>query len=141
MSFEHCRTMFLWMCYFTPVVSQRYLNFLSFIYIYIYIYIIKLFPSLIRCLISCTIESFNWIMVKIQLSFKYSQFHVNYFTIFSLITTLSTHVTKSLLCKGIFLSDVTWRHAWSCFKSILILVATLGGDFWSFIQQVFVWVV
>ena len=53
------------------------------------------------------IERFNWIMVKIQLSFKYSEFHVNYFTIFSLITTLSADVTKSLQCKGIFLSDVT----------------------------------
>ena len=30
-----------------------------------------------------------------------------YFTIFSLITTLSTDVTKSLQCKGIFLSNVT----------------------------------
>ena len=30
-----------------------------------------------------------------QLSFKYSEFHVNYyFTIFSLISTLSTDVTK-----------------------------------------------
>ena len=29
-------------------------------------------------------------MVKIQPSFKYSEFHVNYFTIFSLIITLST---------------------------------------------------
>ena len=46
-------------------------------------------------------------MVKIQLSFKCSEFHVNYFTIFSLIATLSTDVTKSLQCKGIFLSDVT----------------------------------
>ena len=45
---------------------------------------------------------------KIQLSFKYSEFHVNYFTIFSLITTtLSTDVTKSLQCKGIFLSNAT----------------------------------
>ena len=72
-----------------------------------YIHTIKLFSSLIKCSISCTIERFNWIMVKIQLSFKYSEFHVNYFTIFSLITTLSTDVTKSLQCKGIFLSDVT----------------------------------
>ena len=79
--------------------------------IYIYIYTIKLFPSLIKCSVSCTIERFNWIMVKIQLSFKYSEFHVNYFTILSLITTLSTDVTKSLQCKGIFLSDVTWSHA------------------------------
>ena len=31
-------------------------------------------------------------MVKIQPSFKYLEFHVNYFTIFSLITTLSTDV-------------------------------------------------
>ena len=31
-------------------------------------------------------------MVKIQLIFRYSEFHVNYFTIFSLITTLSTDV-------------------------------------------------
>ena len=45
-------------------------------------------------------------MVKIQPSFKYSEFYVNYFTIFSLITTLSTDVTKSLQCKDIFLSDV-----------------------------------
>ena len=69
------------------------------IYIYIYIYIlyitIKLFPSLIKCSMSCEIEWFNWIMVKIQLSFKYSEFHVNYFTIFSFIITLSTDVTKS----------------------------------------------
>ena len=42
---------------------------------------------------------------KIQTSFKYSEFHVNYFTIFNLITALSTDVTKSLQCKGIFLSD------------------------------------
>ena len=64
-----------------------------YIYIYIFIYIntIKLFLSLItliECSIWCTIEWFNWITVKIQLSFKYSEFHVNYFTIFSLITTL-----------------------------------------------------
>ena len=32
-------------------------------------------------------------MVKIQPSFKYSEFHVNYFTIPSLITTLSIDVT------------------------------------------------
>ena len=67
----------------------------------------KLFPSLIKCSISCTIEQFNWIMVKIELRFKYSEFHVNYLTIFSLITTLLTDITKSLQCKGIFLSDVT----------------------------------
>ena len=72
-----------------------------------YIYTTKLFPSLIKWSISCTIERFSWIMVKIQLSFNYSEFHVNYFTIFSLITTLSTDVTKSLQCKGIFLSDAT----------------------------------
>ena len=46
-------------------------------------------------------------MVKKLPSFKSSEFHVNYFTIFSLITTLSTDVTKSLHCKGIILSDVT----------------------------------
>ena len=46
-------------------------------------------------------------MVKIELKFRYSEFHVNYFTIFSLITILSTDVTKSLQCKGIFLSNVT----------------------------------
>ena len=41
-------------------------------------------------------------------------------------------------CKGIFLSNVNWRHAWGlCFKSIFILVTTLGGDFRPFIQQVF----
>ena len=40
-------------------------------------------------------------MIKIQPSFKYSGFHVNYFTIFSLITTFSTDVTKSLQCKAI----------------------------------------
>ena len=39
-------------------------------------------------------------MVKILLSVKCSEFHVNYYTIFSLITTLSTDVTKSLQCKG-----------------------------------------
>ena len=50
-------------------------------------------------------------MVKIQPPFKYLEFHVNYFTIFSLITTLSTDVTKSLQCKGIFLSEVTWRYS------------------------------
>ena len=31
---------------------------------YIYIYTIKLFPSLIKCSISYTIEQFKWIMVK-----------------------------------------------------------------------------
>ena len=79
------------------------------------VHCMKLFPSiitLINCSVSCTIEWFNWIMVKIQLSFKYSEFHVNYFTIFNLITTLSTDVTKSLKCKGIFLSKVNWRHIW-----------------------------
>ena len=40
-------------------------------------------------------------MVKIRLSFKYSEFHVHNFTIFSLITTPSTNVTKLLQCKGI----------------------------------------
>ena len=98
-------------------------------YIYTYIYTIKLFPSLIKCSISCTIERFNWIMVKIQPSFKYSEFHVNYFTIFSLITILSTDITNSLQCKGIILSDVTWRLVWRYFKSILILVTTLGDNF------------
>ena len=44
-------------------------------------------------------------MVKIQPSNKYSEFHVNYFTIFSLITILSTDVTKSLQYKNIFFSD------------------------------------
>ena len=39
-------------------------------------------------------------MVKVLLSVKYSEFHVNYYTILSLITTLSTDVTKSLQCKG-----------------------------------------
>ena len=78
----------------------------------IIIYIIKLFPSVIKCSISCKVEWFNWTMVKIQLSFKYSEFQVNYLTIFSLITTLSTDVTKSFQCKGIFLNNVTWRHAW-----------------------------
>ena len=70
-----------------------------YVYVYIYLYIIKLFPSLIKCSISCTIERFNWIMAKIQLSFKYSEFQVNYFTIFSLITTLSTDVTTFSLQK------------------------------------------
>ena len=34
-------------------------------------------------------------MVKIQPGFNYSEFHVNYFTIFSLITTLSADITKN----------------------------------------------
>ena len=42
-------------------------------------------------------------MVKIQPGFKYSEFHVNYFTIFSLITALSTNVTKLLPCKYIYI--------------------------------------
>ena len=46
-------------------------------------------------------------MVKIQPSFMYSEFHVNYFTIFSLLTTLSTDVTKSVQCKGILLCRIT----------------------------------
>ena len=54
---------------------------------------------------------FHWIMIEMQLSFKFSDFHVNYFTILRLITTFSTDVTKSLQCKGIILSSVTWRHA------------------------------
>ena len=53
-------------------------------------------PLLIRAFRSSTNWSmhiyviYNWIMVKIQPSVKYSEFHVNYFKIFSLITTLST---------------------------------------------------
>ena len=39
------------------------------------------------------------------------EFHVNYFTIFNLITTPTTDVIKSLQCKGIFLSNVTCPHA------------------------------
>ena len=46
-------------------------------------------------------------MVKNTTKFKYSEFHVNYFTIFSLITTLSTDITKLLQCKGMLLSNVT----------------------------------
>ena len=42
-------------------------------------------------------------MVKIQLSFKYSELHVNYFATFNLITTLSTDVKKSLQRKDIYL--------------------------------------
>ena len=71
---------------------------------------IKFLMENFSCSISCTIERFNWIMVKIQPSFKYSEFHINYFTIFSLMTTLSYDVTKLLQCKGIFLSHVKWRH-------------------------------
>ena len=95
--------------------TRGHIILMMYIYIYIYIYTIKLLPSLItliQCSISCTIEWFNWIMLKIQPIFKYSEFHVNYFTIFSLITTLSTDVKKSLQCKSIFLSNVNWRHAW-----------------------------
>ena len=47
------------------------------------------------------------IHIYIYIYYMYSEFHVNYFTIFTLITTLSTDVTKSLQCKGIFLSDAT----------------------------------
>ena len=111
-----------------------------YIYIYIYIYhkIVSFTNKMLNFMCSRAAEWFNWIMVKIQLSFKYSEFHVNYFAIFSLITTLSTDVTNSLQCKSIFSSDVTWRHAWRwCFKSILILVTTLVYDFWSFMQKVF----
>ena len=133
---------YIYIYIYTIIYIYMYIYIYRCIYIYMYIYTIKLFPSLIKCSISCTIERFNWIMLKIQPSFKYSEFHVNYFTIFSLITTLSTDLTKSLQCKGILLSEVTWRHVWRyCFKSILILVTTMGDDFWSFIQQVFVWVV
>ena len=105
-------------------VSKTYIMYIC-IYIYIYIYIynvsdvcifqmytIKLFSSLIKCSISYTIEQSNWIMVKIQLSFQYLEFHVNYFTLFSLITTPPTDVTKSLQCKGFFLNSITWRNAW-----------------------------
>ena len=56
-----------------PAIGNR-------IYIYIYIYILT---TLIKCSISCTIEWFNSIMVKMQLNFKYAEFHVNYVTIFS----------------------------------------------------------
>ena len=72
----------------------------------------NMFSSLIYCSVLCKIEWFNWIMVKIQLSFKHSEFYINCLIIFSLITTLSTDFKKSLQCKGIFLSNVNWRHAW-----------------------------
>ena len=39
-----------------------------------------------------------------------------YFTIFSLITNLSTDVRKSLQCKGIFFM---WRHLTSCLMKIV----------------------
>ena len=67
-------------------------------YMYIYIYH-KTVSVTNKVLKSCTMERFNWIMAKIQLSFKYSEFQVNYFTIFSLITTLSTDVTTFSLQK------------------------------------------
>ena len=63
-------------------------------YMYIYIYHIY------------TILNNGKNATKFQVS-RTQEFHVNYFTIFSLITTLSTDVTKSLQCKGISLSDVT----------------------------------
>ena len=71
-------------------------------YIYIYAYYIHM------CVSVYIIYIYKYILnnsKKIKLSFKYSEFHVNYFTIFSLLTTLSTDVTKSLQCKGIFLSN------------------------------------
>ena len=93
------------------IYKYIYIYICMYIYMYICIYIrihtIKLFPSLIKCSISFTKERFNWIMVKIEPSFT---FHVNFFKIFSTMTILSTNVTKSLQCKDIFLSLVTWRH-------------------------------
>ena len=68
-------------------------------------------------------------MVKIQPSFKYSQFHVNYFTIFSLITILSTDVTKLFHCKFFQFFQVTSSDVMFDTKSMLILVTTLGDDF------------
>ena len=133
-------TLFSWQHIYAYIWQYIYIYiiYIYIIYIYIYIHTIILFSSPINCSISCTIEWSNWITVKIQLSFKYSEFHVNYFTIFSLITTLSTDVTKLLQCKGIFLSNVNWLRAWRlCFKSMFILVTTLGGDFRPFIQQIF----
>ena len=53
-----------------------------------------------------TINQEGSIHIYVQLIFKYSEIHGKYFTIFSLITTLSTDVIKSLQSKGILLSDV-----------------------------------
>ena len=65
-------------------------------YMYIYIYIYYIYIKYTYVYAKNTIQKF-----------KYSEFHVNYFKIFSLITTHSTDVKKWLQCKGIFLSDVT----------------------------------
>ena len=56
--------------------------------------------------LSLCIYIYIYIYIYIQLIFKYSEIHGKYFTIFSLITTLSTDVIKSLQSKGILLSDV-----------------------------------
>ena len=74
----------------------------NYIFWYICIYTIKLFPSLIKYSISCTIERFKWIMVKNTTKFQVLRVSCKYFTIFSLITAFSIDVTKSLQCKGIF---------------------------------------
>ena len=59
-------------------------------------------------------------MVKIQPSFKYSEFHANYFTIFSLITTLQSryNVKASFeLTSPEVMFDANVLSLWSMFKS------------------------
>ena len=46
------------------------------------------------------------IIYYIEQWYKYTHTVANYFTIFSLVATLSTDVTKSLQCIGTFLSEV-----------------------------------
>ena len=61
-------------------------------YLYIYIYIYICIPYIYHKIVSFTNKMlnimyiwFNWIMVKIQLSFRYSELHVNYFAVFNLV--------------------------------------------------------
>ena len=97
-------------------------------YIYIHTYTIKLFPSLIKCSISCTIEQFKWIMVKNTTKIQVLRVSSKYLTIFSLITTPSTDVTKSLQCKGIFFSLFKWRHLTSCITLMFQVYTYSCGD-------------
>ena len=71
------------------------------IYICIYIYTIYIYTLYIYTIYIYIIHTYiyKWIMVKNTTKFQVLKVSCKYFAVFSLITTLSTDVTKSLHCK------------------------------------------
>ena len=114
------------------------------IYLSIYPYLAIYLSTYLRTYLAIYISIYLWVMVKNTTQFQVLRVLCKYFTIFSLITTFSTDVTKSPQCKGTlfkFFYVMSPDVMFGANKSILTLVTTLGDDFWSFVQQVSVWVI